>query len=1720
MNKGFALASVTSVLALFGLNLPGAFPERRLQKRRPARPHVLPLNGQLLDTRTPWTPGITQPAPAPSMDPYGVEASGSGEAARRAANQAAQDAIFQANPDPAVLRAYSGGGGIGESVDQYYTPGMVAGLMWDVLAPFLPLSDEKKTVRALEPACGNGAILARAPEGVHLTAVEMDPVAARAAARLHPHASVHTLPFESYATRSGDALFDVGIANPPYGPRGETRILHEDKETRSERYVLRNLIRRVQFQSGLISVLIPLSLLHGKSHQNFREELLTYALPLHAVLVPSGAFRAAGAGVTTVLLVLRRHDHGVQEALSTLTPDQTTGVLAAFTTDPWHKQLVQQFADGSSLIQTEGEDGQWTHRLREKAQAFRFTKSDTLRAGRFGEPLLEGDVDATDFIRGSILNQMQDAMKAAPTVFRVVIETVRELVGEDAAGNAEDASHGASLHAIAEGTLSGDRRFVFRLGAWVPTDDFSSPVISAAVQVAQGVQAYLEALAAGRPETASRRSQALALDAAYRASHGGYDRPRLSRLVDRYSLFAVLLAHLNTQGRLELAEPENLRLPVTATDLAGVAEQLADLLALTEETLAEYAGCSEQDAAAHLTAHYAFNGQIWIEPGLYYAGHAFQKAEQARLLAEQFTGYRRTALLKQADTFISRVRRTPLADLKLSPRDTVIPLAALEAWVNDFLGSDADGKTLLSVRRENGAVRFFLKGGAGEGGRKARDAFDQSQARELEAYLNHKTEVAQVRGAKDMSKEEYRAERAMAIDEAQAYEDRVSSHFGNWLLQSPFQQAVEDAYTYARGAVLRPEGSTRPLNIPDWKGPALHPYQAMDVRVMAATTGMVNNYNVGLGKTFSLLALVAFLKACGRASRPMIVVPAGLVSNWATNAALALPGWNVVTVGMSVKRDKHGRKVYKKLPNGADMLDERGRRIEQWTVDSPAVKREKIASLSAGKVDLIIMSREAFTGIPMLRETRERMIRTDPQFLRNLETQDRYEAGPPKRGKHAQLARQVGAFGAMLARTKIAREGELSFELLGCDFIGYDEAHGLKNLASPPQAFGETPRFLGGGGESQRALDALHKGRYVRERGGSTFSFTASWVKNSPIEVWAMLSQVTDCLPEYGLATNDALMEQYLRIEPQIVTGMDGSVDVKPCVVGFRRLKELKGIIAGHVITRDYGDPEVVTGDGKLLAVPAAVPEEVMIDMTPEQAELYKVLRERARAADGRGKGENHTFSILWEMRKLTVDPALKGLSGPNPRFEKIAELALENRASGGKGIVFLSIGEKEGSFERLKRVLVQAGYPEREIAIVSSNTHKSSVERQNLEDDYNYGHLTLILGTDVLGQGFNLQRGTTLIVNADIPWNYEEIRQRVGRGARQGNTAERVRNVYLLMRGSFDTITYTIMSGKKSWLAQLWTDVDELENTGADFNGEMMALLLSDDPEQTRREIVEKKEKLEELTGRAALRRNLEVLARVLSVRDRIQTVRERASARKQGWTAHDHALMTQAREAFIRVRRELDLLGDFSFTRLLDYAGELHWVGVLPVHVGMTFLHEGARVEVTQVTSSAVNATTADGGRLALSFRQVMGGSAFEASTHPQHYREAAALLHQPTISLPEAAVIHALDARQVNPVPRDPEGVITVSVKGDEISLHATLDKFLLRSLLITGHVVMHYAVKTEGEHLTVTQVAVLSNDPAVVAGTQKQVAVPRFRERLLGIAATAMNASPIRDRAHAA
>lgn len=610
-----------------------------------------------------------------------------------------------------------------------------------------------------------------------------------------------------------------------------------------------------------------------------------------------------------------------------------------------------------------------------------------------------------------------------------------------------------------------------------------------------------------------------------------------------------------------------------------------------------------------------------------------------------------------------------------------------------------------------------------------------------------------------------------------------------------------------------------------------------------------------------------------------------------------------------------------------------------------------------------------------------------------------------------------------------------------------------------------------------------------------------------------MISLVSDDLSEYGLATNEALMEQYLRIEPRIITGMDSSVDVKPAVVGFRRLRELKGIIASKVIVRKAGQPEVITRSGQPLHVPRVTPVEITFDMSPEQAALYSRLREQARNATGSGEKEEHAFSVMWRMRKLTADPALMGVGGRNPRFEAIAHEALKVRAGGGKTLVFLSIGEEEGSYDRLKATLAGAGYPEHEIAIVTGSSHRGSVARIDLEDDFNYGDLTLVIGSEVLAEGFNLQRGTRAIIHADIPWNWESVKQRNGRGGRQGNGYDEVLCLYMLMKGSFDGITYTSMRGKKAWQDQLDGETDEVMNAAAELGTEDLALLLSEDPEATRQAIEAKKRELAERTGQAAFRRKCQILARATYARQEVKSLIATANRRKKGWTTLDHMRVAVARRTYERAQAEVETYSaqDFPLLRLATFRGKIEWAYGLPFHTGLGFTLGDHTHQVQAVSVNTVTTVDEAGTRHTLTLRDVCrSGRDFTPQPDDGWYEtrdsatEGVARLE---VHLKPDAAVTVLNGRAVNPVPGS-QNVLTVCVRGGLVESVTGANEAHLRFLLTGGATVIHYLIRHDEQGVHVEQAAVLAPDSQTRDRTRLVVDTPKFRARLTEIARLAL------------
>lgn len=161
--------------------------------------------------------------------------------------------------------------------------------------------------RVLEPGCGSGNFIAFAPGSAKLTGVELDPVTAGIAAALYPRAQILA---ESFAdTRDPDGTYDLAIGNVPFG-----QVVLHDKRHNGAGHSIHNhfIVKALHLvrPGGLVAVLTSRYTMDARNPAA-RREIAALADLAGAVRLPSGAHqRAAGTGVVTDLLILRRREPG------------------------------------------------------------------------------------------------------------------------------------------------------------------------------------------------------------------------------------------------------------------------------------------------------------------------------------------------------------------------------------------------------------------------------------------------------------------------------------------------------------------------------------------------------------------------------------------------------------------------------------------------------------------------------------------------------------------------------------------------------------------------------------------------------------------------------------------------------------------------------------------------------------------------------------------------------------------------------------------------------------------------------------------------------------------------------------------------------------------------------------------------------------------------------------------------------------------------------------------------------------------------------------------------------------------------------------------------------------------------------------------------------------------------------------------------------------------
>lgn len=156
--------------------------------------------------------------------------------------------------------------------------------------------------------------------------------------------------------------------------------------------------------------------------------------------------------------------------------------------------------------------------------------------------------------------------------------------------------------------------------------------------------------------------------------------------------------------------------------------------------------------------------------------------------------------------------------------------------------------------------------------------------------------------------------------------------------------------------------------------------------------------------------------------------------------------------------------------------------------------------------------------------------------------------------------------------------------------------------------------------------------------------------------------------------------------------------------------------------------------------------------------------------------------------------------------------------------------------------------YDEVEIIEGSADSDKEADRRERVGDLFNKGKVKVIIGTDTIKEGLNLQVNCATLFILTPTWNSTDIKQVEGRIHRQGNKFGYARIITPLVTRTLDSFIYQKYEEKESRLTDIWED-DGLSTTGnldVQIPPEKQKELILDDAKEIakiRAEMMERKE-------------------------------------------------------------------------------------------------------------------------------------------------------------------------------------------------------------------------------------------------------------------------------------
>jgi N12 class adenine-specific DNA methylase/SAM-dependent methyltransferase len=619
----------------------------------------------------------------------------------------------------------------------------------------------------------------------------------------------------------------------------------------------------------------------------------------------------------------------------------------------------------------------------------------------------------------------------------------------------------------------------------------------------------------------------------------------------------------------------------------------------------------------------------------------------------------------------------------------------------------------------------------------------------------------------------------------------IAERFSLWVFESPARETrVAEVYNNAMNAhVLRVDDGSY-LTLPGLAaGLELWPWQRDFVDRAISRPSSFAAHTMGLGKTRTAIATAITLRQFGLANKPAIAVPNNILEQTYREFLQTFPTAKVLLV----QRED---------------LTRAGRRLFG-------------ARCATGDWDVVLMTHEAFSSIPVPVEVEREWID------RQLSELEDYRRATGDNGKR--IAQAVRRLNTQLDRLRgnTNDPDAITFEMLGIDHIGIDEADRFRRLPVVTRAEGFSL------GSSKRATDLMLKVSMLRRANPkrphlALYSGTPFTNTLAEAHVWLQYC-APDRLLDLGMQHFDAWAAQFIRYENVVEVAPDGSgfrSKRRPAVI--QNVPELRTLLCGFM--------SIVRNDTTNLALPEVVQRTVTVAPSQATREYMATLVARADALRQRrvtDLKQDNMLAICGDGRKVALDANLVGYSEPGEKLEAIAdEVAATYHANkdrvypnspvpGAFQLVCCDLGTpRDGdnqSYGRLRSAMIARGVPATKIRFAHDATTPKA--REALFAGCRDGRVAILLGSSAkVGVGANIQVRLIALIHADPTYTPASWEQRNGRIIRTGNLHDTVAITSFVTRTSFDAFMFGIIERKARGFAQLYrtgSDVREIEDLG-----------------------------------------------------------------------------------------------------------------------------------------------------------------------------------------------------------------------------------------------------------------------------------------------------------------